>query len=175
MELNICERRLFKLTLFCIHLHPTTRQWLSKLNNSVRKWPNDETKLWAREKNSCNFGKKELLNIVLGEILQIQRQKWFSASVQVILLLMTCSPKYEVPFIQNKLHTSSLQCDLQCKELEQKIWKCCKGCVRKCTAWKFIWLLYNLKSRLYRTSTALATLHVIHDVQFDLLCGIVTL
>ena len=53
MELNICERRLFKLTLFCIHLHPTTRQWLSKLN----------------------FGKKELLNIVLGEILQIQRQK----------------------------------------------------------------------------------------------------
>ena len=108
MELNICERRLFKLTLFCIHLHPTTRQWLSKLN----------------------FGKKELLNIVLGEILQIQRQKWFSASVQVILLLMTCSPKCEVPFIQNKLHTSSLQCDLQCKELEQKIWKCCKGCVR---------------------------------------------
>ena len=75
MELNICESRLFKLKLFYIHFHPTTRKSPLKLNDSVRKQKKGETKLgdFERKKSLQLWLIKDFLNIVSGEILQIQR------------------------------------------------------------------------------------------------------
>ena len=84
---------------------------------------------------------------------------------------MTCSPKFEVSFIQEKRHTCSFQCDLQCKIVLAYIWKFLPPKMlqglqgQKCTARKFIWLLSNLKSRL---SNALATFNVIGIFQCEL-------
>ena len=48
----ICENRFFKLKLFYIHFHPTTRKSPLKLNNSVRKQKKkSETKLERKFQN----------------------------------------------------------------------------------------------------------------------------